>query len=31
LNKDGNIKVVRVRKDNDKRYYDYKINWIILY
>ena len=26
LNKDGNIKIVRVRKDNDKRYYDYKIN-----
>ena len=26
LNKDGNIKILRVRKDNDKRYYDYKIN-----
>ena len=26
LNKIGNIKIVRVRKDNDKRYYDYKIN-----
>ena len=26
LNKEGNIKIVRVRKNNDKRYYDYKIN-----
>ena len=26
LNREGNIKIVRVRKNNDKRYYDYKIN-----
>ena len=26
LNKEGNIKIVRVRKNNDKKYYDYKIN-----